>query len=160
MKVYKFNTRKKVKLSFLAQLGMETFDGELIFNKSIDDIPPVTLELEGLTLLKIVNFESRKLIYADFLETVYPLVLWSGEEYESNISSTKERIEERIKELINSSKKDYVSELFSITAPVELELSNEEYVYIQKKYDFEFPVLPESLIIRPKRPVLPPLKTI
>jgi len=102
MKVYKFNSRKKIKLSFLAQLGMETFDGELIFNKSIEDIPPVTLELEGLTLLKIVNFESRKLIYADFLETVYPLVLWSGDEYENNISSTKEKIEERIKELINN----------------------------------------------------------
>jgi hypothetical protein len=157
MKVYKFNSRKKIKLSFLAQLGMETFDGELVFNRSIEDIPPVILELEGLTLLKIVNFESRKLIYADFLETVFPLVLWSGEGYEKKPSPSKEEIEKRIIELINCLEKDYVSNLFSISTPPELELSNEEYTYIQKKYDFEFPVLPESLIIRPKRPTLPPM---
>ena len=157
MKVYKFNSRKKIKLSFLAQLGMEVFDGELFFNKNVEDIPPVTLELDCLTLLKITEFESRKLIYADFLETVYPLVLWSGEEYLSNACPTKIKIDERINELINHPTNDYVSELFSITPSEKLKLTEEEYSYIQKKYDFEFPLLPESLIIRPKRPTLPPM---
>lgn len=159
MKVYKFNSRKKIKLSFLAQLGMETFDGELFFNKEVEDIPPTTVELEGLTLLKTVEFESRKLILADFLETVYPLVLWAGEEYENNSCSTKTKIDARINELINHPTDDHVSGLFSIVPSDKLKLTEKEYEYIQKKYDFELPLLPESLIIRPKRPTLPPMAT-
>lgn len=160
MKVYKFNSRKKIKLSFLAELGMEMFDGELFFNKKIEDIPPTILELEGLTLLKTVEFESRKLILADFLETVYPLVLWAGEEFANNSCSPKIKIDERINELINHPTNDYVSELFSIVPSDKLKLSEEEYQHIQKNYDFEFPILPESLIIRPKRPTLPAMKAI
>lgn len=159
MKVYKFNSRKKIKLSFLAELGMEMFDGELFFNKKVEDIPPTVVELEGLTLLKTIDFESRKLILADFLETVYPLILWSGDEYENNSYSSKAKIEERINELINHPTDDYVSELFSIVPSDKLKLTEEEYTYIQKEYDFEFPLLPESLIIRPKRPTLPPMTT-
>jgi len=160
MKVYKFNSRKKIKLSFLAELGMEMFNGELFFNKKVEDIPPTIVELEGLTLLKTIEFESRKLILADFLETVYPLVLWSGEEYERNSCSSKVKIEERINELINHPTDDHVSELFRIVPSDKLKLTEEEYAYIQKKYDFELPLLPESLIIRPKRPTLPPMTAI
>ena len=160
MKVYKFNSRKKIKLSFLAELGMEMFGGELFFNKKVEDIAPTIVELDGLTLLKITEFESRKLIVADFLETVYPLVLWSGEEYEKNSCSSKIKIDERINELINHAHNDYVSELFSVTPSDKLKLTDQEYSYIQKKYDFEFPLLPESLIIRPKRPTLPPMVAV
>lgn len=160
MTVYKFKSRKKIKLSFFAQLGINMFEGELFFKKRESEIPPTFLELEGLTLLTITRFESRKLIYADFLETVYPLILWSGEECLLDQCLSKEKIDERINELINDPNEDHVSKLFSITPSDKLKLTDEEYAYIQKKFDFEFPLLPESLTIKPKRPTLPPMAAL
>jgi hypothetical protein len=155
MKVFKFKKTKKINLSFFAQMGMDYFTTEF-FIDGAKNIPPITVELRELTLVRIIDFLPRKLILADFLETVYPLVLWDKKDYDS-LNPTKKQIYKKIYSMIDSKNNDFISPLFAIDPPESLSFCKNDFEKIEFSEDYSSPIFQDFFIIKPKRPVLPPL---
>lgn len=155
MKVFKFKKPKKIELSFFAEIGMDLSNGEFLPNVS-RDIPPTIVEFTELTLVRFIDFLPRKLILADFLETVYPLTLWDKNLYKE-AELNREDIFNRIQLLIDDEDNDYISPLFSVVPPQSLRFSREDFKEIEESEEYVNPIFQELFVIKPKKPILPPL---
>lgn len=157
MKIFKFKKHKKVSLSFLSQVGFDSLNHEFIKLNDLEKIPPISLELKELTFVKLVDFACRKIIYAEFLETVYPLILWDEKDYDNIECLSKTVVNNRIDKLLNSEEFDFVSPLFNIEPTDNLKLYQDQYKSIEENAEYSFPIFPELFVIQPKRPILPPM---
>ena len=155
MKIFNIEKPKSVEVSFFSQVGFDKTYTEFIVDGA-ENVPPVNIEISSLTLVRIIDFLPRKLILADFLETVYPLALCSAQDYEE-FEFNRASIYNRIQKLIDSEDPDLVSPLFSLELPKHLAFSKDDLEEIKSKEDYASPISSRSLVIKPKTPILPPL---
>jgi hypothetical protein len=120
----------------------------------------VALSFEEFEIKSIIDVPGLKIVMANLVETVFPLVLWRGEEYDQVGNWTDEQTAARASELLNSLTEEDFEKLYEIRHPAEIAFGRSFATEEERKSIME-KIKPEdfhkllSCIPMPNRPMLP-----
>jgi hypothetical protein len=122
--------------------------------------PKLALSFEEFEIKSVIDVPSLKIVMANLVETVFPLVLWRGEEYDQVGNWTDEQVVARASELLNSLTEEGFEKLYEIRHPAEIAFGRSFATEEERKSIME-KIKPEdfykllSCIPMPNRPILP-----
>jgi len=119
---------------------------------------PKNLEIsfEEFEIKSFTDIPALKIVLANLVETVFPLVLWRGEEYDKVGQWTDEQAVTKASELLNSASEEDIQKLYERRNPAEIAFGDnvESKSHFEKIGKEEFRKL-ISFIPMPNRPILP-----
>lgn len=158
MKVLKFKNPRSFSLELLKDFGNNYF--EIYQTDCKNSVPQISLSINELNIFKVTDVPARKMLYVHFVETVSPLIIYAGEEYEKLESINREDVYKKALEIINSMSDLEFSKLFSLKMQDGIRMKQEEFEKIEIDSDFTCFVPAFIFYEEPKVPILPPMKTI
>jgi hypothetical protein len=122
--------------------------------------PRLAVSFEEFEIKSFTDIPALKIVLANLVETVFPLVLWRGEEYDQVGQWTDEQAVARATELLNSLTEEDFEKLYEIRHPAEIAFgrsfaTEEERKSIMEKNKPEDFLKLLSCIPTPNRPMLP-----
>ena len=82
--------------------------------------PRLAVSFEEFEIKSFTDIPALKIVLANLVETVFPLVLWRGEEYDQVGQWTDEQAVARATELLNSASEEDIQKLYERRHPVEI----------------------------------------
>jgi hypothetical protein len=118
---------------------------------------PKNLEIsfEEFEIKSFTDIPALKIVLANLVETVFPLVLWRGEEYDKVGQWTDEQAVTKASELLNSASEEDIQKLYERRSPTEIAFEYNEAKSLSEKIGKEEFRKLISFIPMPNRPILP-----
>ena len=82
--------------------------------------PRLAISFEEFEIKSFTDIPALKIVLANLVETVFPLVLWRGEEYDQVGQWTDEQAVAKATELLNSASEEDIQKLYERRHPVEI----------------------------------------
>ena len=134
MKTIKLKKEILLDIDFISQVGINVFDLGLVNVSDEKPVPPTKIKFDQFNIINIVDVPARKIVYVDLVETIFPLVIWQGKEYEKKENWTKKEVYSKASKILNSSSADDLKPLFDMKGK-HIAITKEEFENIEKKFN-------------------------
>jgi len=122
----------------------------------VSDQPKLAVSFEEFEIKSFTDIPALKIVLANLVETVFPLVLWRGEEYDQVGQWTDEQAVARATELLNSASEEDIQKLYERRHPVEIAFGgHDEAKNLSEKIGKEEFRKLISFMPMPNKPILP-----
>lgn len=154
MKTIKLKKEILLDIDFISQVGINVFDLGLVNVPDEKPVPPTKIKFDQFNIISIVDVPARKMVYVDLVETIFPLVIWQGKEYEKKENWTKKEVYSKASKILNNSSPDDLKPLFDMKGK-HIAITKAEFENIERETEVEIPLHPRMFMMRPRYPFLP-----
>lgn len=154
MKTIKLKKEILLDIDFISQVGINVFDLGLVNVPDEKPVPPTKIKFDQFNIVNIVDVPARKMVYVDLVETIFPLIIWRGKDYDKKSDWTRQEVYSRASKLLNTSKPEQLKSLFDMNG-MSIAITKEEFENIEKETEVEIQLHPRMFMIRPRYPFLP-----